>query len=145
VDLKLGQIRVNRSKSKAGERLVPMTDRVKKLLYVQIGKRTGGWLFPSPRYRGQPIKRNALTAAWRKKAAQAGVSPDVDLYCARHTYGTDIMQATKDPFLTMQLMGHTELSTTERYQHPNMAHIGELMNARNDLRHSSCHSDHLVQ
>ena len=145
VDLKLGGIRVNRSKSKAGERLVPMTDRVKKLLYAQIGKRSGGWLFPSPRYAGQPIKRHALTAAWRMKATKAGVSPDVDLYCARHTYGTDIMNATKDPFMTMRLMGHTELSTTKRYQHPSMAHIGELMDARNDLRHSSCHSDHLVQ
>ena len=145
VDFRLGGIRVNRSKSKAGERLVPMTDRVKKLLFTQIGKRTAGWLFPSPRYAGQPIKRHALTTAWRKTATKAGVSPDVDLYCARHTYGTDIMNATKDPFLTMRLMGHTELGTTDRYQHPNMTHISELMNARNDLRHSSCHSDHLVQ
>ena len=145
VDFKLGGVRVNKSKSKAGERLVPITDRVRKLLFTQIGKRTAGWLFPSPRYAGQPIKRHALTTAWRKTATKAGVSPDVDLYCARHTYGTDIMNATKDPFLTMRLMGHTELGTTDRYQHPNMTHISELMNARNDLRHSSCHSDHLVE
>lgn len=145
VDFKLGGIRVNRSKSKAGERLVPMTDRVKELLFTQIGKRTAGWLFPSPRYAGQPIKRHALSTAWRKTATKAGVSPDVDLYCARHTYGTDIMNVTKDPFLTMRLMGHTELSTTDRYQHPNMDHIGQLMNARNDLRHSLRHSSQLLQ
>jgi hypothetical protein len=62
-----------------------MTDRVKKLLHAQIGKRSGGWLFPSPRYAGQPIKRHALTAAWRMKATKAGVSPDVDpLLCEAH-------------------------------------------------------------
>lgn len=64
----------------------------------------------------------AFPAATAHKAASpsgndAGVSPDVDLYCARHAYGTDVMKATKDPFMTMRLLGHTELSTTERYQH----------------------------
>lgn len=145
VDLKQGVIRIHKSKSKAGERLVPMTDRVKELLFAQIGKRSDGWIFPSPRYPSQAIKRHALTAAWRKTANKAGVSSDVDLYCARHTYATDVMHATKDPFLTMRLLGHTELSTTERYQHPNLEMIGTLMDERNQLRHTLRHSQEMVQ
>lgn len=145
VDLSGGFIRIQKSKSKAGERIVPMTDRVKELLLKQIGRRTDGWVFPSPRRRGEHIKRHALTVAWRATANKAGVSPDVDLYCARHTYATDVMQATKDPFLTMKLLGHTELSTTERYQHPNMGMIGALMDERNQLRHNSRHTGQMLQ
>ena len=145
VDLTNGIIRVQVSKTKAGKRLVPMTDRVRELLSKQIGKRTEGWLFPSPRYRGEHIKRNSLSAAWRVTANKAGVSPDVDLYCARHTFATDVMHATKDPFMTMKLLGHTELSTTERYQHPNMDMVGALMNERNQLRHISRHTGQMVQ
>lgn len=122
-----------------------MTDRVRELLFKQIGKRSDGWLFPSPRYQGEHIKRHALTAAWRVTANKAGVSADVDLYCARHTYGTDVMRVTKDPFLTMKLLGHTELSTTERYQHPDMGLIGAMMDERNELRHNSRHSREMVQ
>ena len=149
VDLTRGVIHVNESKTEAGKRKVPMTDRVKQLLFAQIGKRVDGWLFPSPRYQGQHIKRHALTQAWRKAANNAGISADVDFYCARHTFGTDVMQATKNPFLTMKLLGHTELSTTSIYQHPEMDGIGALMNERNrsraNLCHSSCHSGGMLQ
>jgi hypothetical protein len=56
-----------------------------------------GRCFPSPRYPGQPIKRAALTQAWCRTANKAGVSSNVDLYCARHTFDTDRFKATKDP------------------------------------------------
>ena len=144
-DLVRGFIRIETSKSKAGERLVPMTDRVRGLLFTQVGSRTDGWVFPSPRYPGEHIQRHALTTAWRVTANKAGVSPDVDLYGARHTYGTDVMRATKDPFLTMRLLGHADLSTTGRYQHPSMELVGALMNERNDLRHKQRHSGEMLQ
>jgi site-specific recombinase XerC len=51
-----------------------------------------------------------------------------------HTFGTDLFKATKDPFLTRDLMGHTDLSTTDRYQHPELHHEGGLMDARNQTR-----------
>lgn len=148
IDFARGVIRIQESKTSAGKRLVPMTERVKGLVAKQIGSQMEGWVFPSPRYPGQHIKRHALTRAWRATANRAGVSPDVDLYCARHTFGTDVMYATKDPFLTMRILGHTELSTTARYQHPDMARIGALMDERNqsrsDLRHNPRHSGELV-
>jgi site-specific recombinase XerC len=35
---------------------------------------------------------------------------------------------------TRQLMGHSDLKTTERYQHPQLNHVAELMDARNHAR-----------
>jgi len=75
VNMSQGSIRVTKSKTEAGKRLVEMTNRVKEVLFAKVGKRAEGWLFPSPRYRGQPIKRHALTTAWRRVADDAGVSP----------------------------------------------------------------------
>jgi site-specific recombinase XerC len=68
------------------------------------------------------------------------VPVDVKLYCARHTFGTDLMRVTKDPFLTMRLMGHTEVSMTDKYQHPDFDGIGDLMDARNALRRDLRHT-----
>jgi hypothetical protein len=56
-----------------------------------------------------------------------------------------MMIATKNPFLLMKVLGHTELSTTERYQHHEVAGVGELMDERNRLRHSLRHSEGMLQ
>jgi integrase len=92
---------VPESKTKAGARYAPMTNRLRRKLLEQIGAWTAGWLFPSPRYPGRPIQRQALTVAWRKAADKAGV--DVNLYCARHMFGPDVMEATKNQFQLMKV------------------------------------------
>jgi integrase len=148
IDFVRGLIHVPKSKTSAGERYLPMTTRMKEKLFVQIGSRTAGWVFPSPRYPGKSIQRQALTVAWGKASKKAGVSSDVVLYCARHTFGTDAMEATKNPFKVMKMMGHTTLSTTQRYQHHDIAEVGKLMDGRNEsrrnLRHSGQNSVHGV-
>lgn len=115
------------SKTRAGVRYVPMTTRLRGKLLEQIGTRTDGWVFPSPRYQGKPIQRQARTAAWRKAADKAGVDSDVNLYCARHTFGSDVMEATNNQFQLMKVMGHTTVKTTQRYQHHETAGVGKLL------------------
>jgi integrase len=134
VNFQAGMISIPRSKSAAGERQLPMTDRVKMKLFAKIGARSEGWVFPSPRYAGQSIRPESLTQAWRKAADEAGLARDINLYCARHTYATDVMKATRNAFLVMKALGHTELSTTARYQHHDLDGVGELMNERNRAR-----------
>jgi integrase len=134
-----GLIHVPDSKTRAGVRYVPMTMRLRGKLLEQIAKRTDGWVFPSPRYPGQPIQRQALTVAWRKAANKAGVAADVNLYCARHSFGSDVMEATKNQFKLMKVMGHTTVKTTQRYQHHETADIGTMLEdlrLRHNLRHS---------
>ena len=134
VNFERGFIYVPKSKTKAGCRYLPITDRVKSKLFAQIGARSAGWVFPSPRRGGMPINSASLTAAWRTACKKSGVSPDIKLYCARHTFGTDAMKATKNPFLVMKAMGHTDLKTTERYQHHEIVELGSHMNERNARR-----------
>jgi integrase len=48
VNMAQGSIRVTKSKTEAGKRLVVMTNRVKGVLFAHIGKRTEAWLSSLP-------------------------------------------------------------------------------------------------
>jgi site-specific recombinase XerC len=82
--------------------------------------------------------RQSLFPRHGARPRKAGVSDDVDLYAARHVFGTDLMTATKNPFLVSRMMGHTDLATTNRYQHYEADGIAALMNQRNRGR-ELCH------
>ena len=45
---------------------------------------------------------------------------DLVLYCARHGFGTEVYRATKNLLAVMNVMGHTTVSTTMKYQHQNI-------------------------
>jgi integrase len=136
IDLTRGHIDVKTSKTKAGERRIPMSDRVKRILFEQVAGRTEGWLFPSPRYPEKPITRAALTKAFANARTLAGISKSKKLYTARHTFATDMMAATRDPKLVMELAGHSDLKTTMTYLHPETSRAVEILNDRNRDRAS---------
>ncbi len=94
-----------RGKSKKSRRYVPLTDRVKAALLARKGDRTEGWssrrrarsrdTFPTERFPnsgGRPRDWRALPEA-------------VDMYYARHRFGTDVMQATGNIMAAMDVMG----------------------------------------
>jgi integrase len=139
IDFDRKRIWVPVSKSKAGTRYAPITARLREKLMGQIGSRTEGWLFPSPRYPGQHIQRQALSSAWRIAAKKAGVSADVDLYCARHSFGTDVMEATKNVFQLLTVMGQGDPKTAGRYQHHETAGVGLQLDALRAERHNLRH------
>jgi integrase len=70
------------------------------------------------------------------------------LYCARHTFGTAVYEATGNLAMVMKVMGHTDTRTAMQYQHPTLDPIREAIDQRNlsdGLRHNSRHSEFLVQ
>lgn len=125
VDFIGGLISVTKSKSRAGVRCLPMSSRIKEKLFAHIRARTEGWFFPSIRYRGPPIKRHALTSAWMRVCEKAGIPENVRFYDNRHQFASDVMKKTRNPFLLLPLMGHTDLATTSRYQHHDIAGVGD--------------------
>jgi integrase len=57
------------------------------------------------------------------------------LYCARHTFGTAVYEATGNLAMVRKVMGHTDVRTSMRYQHPVLDSIREAIDLRNS-RHS---------
>ena len=53
---------------------------------------------------------------------------------ARHTFGTDVLEGTKNPAVTMDVMGHTNPKMMMRCQHPEYTQAARQAINRRNLR-----------
>ncbi len=104
------------SKTEEGRRTVPMSERVFKLLRARCGTRKEGWLFPAKRAKGGHL--TTLAGRFREARKKAGISSKLVLYCGRHDYGTRMMERTGNLKAVMRVMGHRDVKTAMKYQHP---------------------------
>ena len=56
------------------------------------------------------------------------------LYSARHTFATDMLDRTGNLALVQKMMGHESITTTQRYLHPALKDVAQLVNERNAER-----------
>jgi integrase len=105
-------------KTPKSRRMVAMSDRVLRLLNRRRGKRTEGWIFPSPSKRSQLGHFSLSTVEHQFKQARqdSGLPEELVLYCARHTYATDALARTGNVAAVMDSMGHANAQTTMIYQ-----------------------------
>jgi integrase len=121
-----GLIQVLEGKSRAARRMLPMTPRVYELLwsrYESSGRPSQGWIFPSGskcgHYNGTTAKDNP-----KKALADSGVKLDFGEkrfvpYTLRHTALTNLGEkAGDDPFVLARIAGHSTITITQRYIHP---------------------------
>jgi len=129
-------------KTRASRRHVPISQRMIEVLRVRSGEKQDGWLFPSQR----AVEGHLTTVAkqFREARRAAGLPENLVLYCARHTFGTAIYEATGNLAMVMKVMGHADARTAMHYQHPAIDPIREAIDQRN-LRHNSRHSELRVQ
>lgn len=118
LDWKDRTIFVPDSKTEEGRRTVPMSERVYNLLRARCGTKTDGWLFPAKR--GKTGRLTTLAERFREARKKAGISPKLVLYCGRHDYGTRMMQKTGNLKAVMKVMGHRDVKTAMKYQHPEL-------------------------
>ena len=127
------------SKTKKGRRFVPMSDRVMKTLLVRCADRTEGWVFPS-RQKGKHITGGLVNKQWVRARKKAGLPEDLVLYCARHDFGTYVLQKTGNIAAVMNSMSHSDVKTAMTYQHPELNVVRDAINSRHILRHSFSHA-----
>ena len=114
-----------------------VVETLRRRVRAQAGhKRYDGtpWVFPSSRAKKGHIV--GVSKAFREARVSAGLPDDLVLYSARHTFGTEFMEATKNLKLTMAAMGHVDVKTAMRYQHPETGQVRDIMNQRNSKRKS---------
>jgi integrase len=123
---------VPRSKSRKSKRFVPLSDRVKTALQVRLKATTGQspFVFPSARSSCGHIVTVQKEFDCARKLA--GLPEGVVLYCARHRFGTDVMDETGNIMAVMDVMGHSRIDVTRLYQHPSLQQIGMAINRRNE-------------
>ena len=104
------------------DRFIPLGDEVIYWLrqYLQGGRPkmvkkadTSGKLFLN--YRGQPLTRKGMWKRFRGIAERAGV--EAKIHTLRHSFATHLLQGGADLRSVQELLGHTDISTTQIYTH----------------------------
>jgi integrase len=115
------------SKTASGRRKVPMSDRAMGILSARCAGRNEGWVFPSKRSRSGHL--TTVGKLFREARDKAGLPKELVLYCSRHDYGTRVLRETGNLAAVMKTMGHKDVRTTMRYQHPELDIVRDALNA----------------
>ena len=126
-----GLIQVMEGKSKAAHRILPMTPRVHELLrgrHESCGHPTEGWIFQSSSSCGH-FTGDAAKDQHKKALTDSGVKAFVP-YTLRHTALTNLGEkAGGDVFVLARIAGHSSITVTQRYIHPQADAINRVFAA----------------
>lgn len=115
IDFGRGQIRVERTKS-GSDRLVPINAVLQaEFLGLKAGNGHSGFVFGNP-LTGKPVTtvKHSFTTACRR-----AIITGLRFHDLRHTFASRLVEGGVDIITIKELLGHSSVTITERYTHPN--------------------------
>jgi len=129
---------VREGKTRKATRYVPLSDRVRDALraraeLAKAKKRNSEWVFPSNRKTSKTghITHTALEKPFRQARKEAKLPKELVLYSARHSFATDLLDRTGNIKLVSDVLGHESVTTTQKYLHPALKNLAQIVNQRN--------------
>lgn len=136
VDLAAGILTVKvKSKKPGGKTLrLPITQAMRVLLANEIGKHPAAvFTYVASATRDgrrhghrYPIVATSFYSEFKRAAAKCG-HPELRVHDLRHTAGNRTLAATGNLRLTQKLLGHSRVSTTQLYTHPDLEALREAL------------------
>ena len=135
IDLNNNIIRVMGKGSK--ERMVPLNDSATKYLTIYINEyrneilrlTQSDYLFISNAKK--PITRQGFFKIVKKECKRAGINKDVSPHVLRHSFATHLLENGADLRVVQELLGHSDVATTQLYTHITKKRLKEVYFAIN--------------
>lgn len=110
-------LRDHKTKKATGDnrRLVLNCVLLKLIKRLMADAPPSGHLFVNKR--GRPWQTSALCRNIQRIRKRAGLPASVRLYSTRHSFGTGLLMAGESTATVMELMGHRQLASAQRYYH----------------------------
>ena len=114
-DLDFGEMTVRVLGKGRKERIVPFGGAAAQALRAYLGPRGSGPVFLNRR--GGRLTVRSVHTIVKRQARAAGIARRVSPHTLRHTFATHLLDSGADLRMIQELLGHSRLSTTQRYTH----------------------------
>lgn len=114
------------------ERVIPFGNEAKKALNRYLGGVREAMLAdPSSEFlfancSGQPMSRQGFWKLIKYYAKKAGITSDITPHTLRHSFAAHLVENGADLRSVQEMLGHSDISTTQIYAHMNHSHIKEV-------------------
>lgn len=122
VNLEAGFVKILGKGNK--ERVIPIPDRTKDLMYKYFNEVRPIWSYNksnSNRFfindKGKPLYSKYIENLLNKVVDEIGLSKKITPHKLRHSYATHLLEGGADLRTIQELLGHSDISTTEVYTH----------------------------
>lgn len=115
-----GLLQITQGKSRAAKRMLPLVPAVFEALKArqkEQGSPSEGWIFPHDTRSGH-LESDGLAKDQHALALKNSKVKPFEPYCLRHTALTNLGEAGCDAFTLARIAGHSSITITQRYVHP---------------------------